>query len=308
MPKIMYIEKNFRADKLALIKRVNSVVAEYAEQGYSLTLRQVYYQMVARDIIENNLRSYKNLGELISNARLAGLVDWNAIEDRTRNLRERNKWDDPQQIISAIASQYHVDYWAEQEYYVEVWVEKDALVGIVGQICDKLDVPYFSCRGYTSQSELWGAARRLKSRSDRWCQHTVLLHLGDHDPSGIDMSRDIVERLKMFGATNVDFQRLALNMGQVDAYEPPPNPTKLTDSRASGYIRAYGHSCWELDALEPSVISELISENVTAYRDEDAYQEAKRREDHDKEQLIKLRDAYERLEDRWDDVSALLGI
>lgn len=308
MPKIAYKEKNFRADKLELVKMVNSVVAEYAEQGYSLTLRQVYYQMVARDIIENNLRSYKNLGELVSSARLAGLVDWNAIEDRTRNLRARSKWDDPQQIISAVAGQYHVDYWEDQDNYVEVWVEKDALVGIVGQVCDELDVPYFSCRGYTSQSELWGAARRLKSRSDRWGQHTVLLHLGDHDPSGIDMSRDIVERLGMFGASGVEFHRLALNMGQVSAYEPPPNPAKLTDSRASGYIRAHGHSCWELDALEPSVISELISESVIAYRDEGAFQAAREREAHDKAQLGKLRDAYERLEARWDDVSSLLGI
>lgn len=306
MPKIAYKEKRFRSDKLELIGLVNGVVDEYDAQGYSLTLRQVYYQMVARDIIPNNERSYKNLGALISDARLAGLVDWNAIEDRTRNLRQRPKWGSPQEIIDAIARQYHVDYWEGQEEYVEVWVEKDALVGIVGQICDRLDVPYFSCRGYTSQSELWGAAMRLRTR-ESLRQRPVLLHLGDHDPSGIDMSRDIVDRLEMFGAS-VEFHRLALNMDQVEAYGPPPNPTKLSDSRATGYIDAHGYECWELDALDPNVISELISTNVLLHRDEDAYQCVKSREDGERMQLERLRDGYEALELNWDEIAERYGL
>lgn len=140
MPKIAYIEKTFRDDKLELVGIANGIVAEYEAQGYGLTLRQLYYQMVSRDIIPNNIRSYKNLGNLINDARLAGLVDWHAIEDRTRNLRRRPHWEEPQEIIDAIAHQYHIDYWEGQENYVEVWVEKDALIGIVEQISDKLDV------------------------------------------------------------------------------------------------------------------------------------------------------------------------
>jgi len=109
------------------------------------------------------------------------------------------------------------------------------LVGIVGQICSRLDVNYFSCRGYVSQSEMWGAARRLKSRQDDG-QHIVLLHLGDHDPSGKDMSLDIVERIQTFETYDFTFKRLALNMDQIELFNPLPNPTKLSDSRASGYI------------------------------------------------------------------------
>jgi hypothetical protein len=99
MPKIEYVQKNFRPDSLQLIKRINAVIAEYEKQGFSLTLRQVYYQMVARAIIPNNERSYKNLGNLISDARLAGLIDWTAIEDRTRNLRGNSHWASPGSII-----------------------------------------------------------------------------------------------------------------------------------------------------------------------------------------------------------------
>ena len=176
MPKIGYVSKNFGTDRVELIEKINKVIDDYSAQGYNLTLRQVYYQMVARAIIPNNERSYKNLGNLISDARLAGLIDWNAIEDRTRNLRGNSHWATPGNIIESAAYSYHLDHWRGQRNYVEVWVEKDALVGIVGQICGKLDVNFFSCRGYVSQSEMWGAARRLKQRQDKG-QQIILLHL-----------------------------------------------------------------------------------------------------------------------------------
>lgn len=211
MPKIEYVPKNFSADRLQMIEKVNGVVAEYQKQGYSLTLRQVYYQMVARDIIPNNMRSYKNLGNLINDARLAGLIDWLAIEDRTRNLRGNSHWSTPGSVSESAAYSYRLDHWQGQQNYVEVWVEKDALIGIVGQICGKLDVAHFSCRGYVSQSEMWAAARRLRRRQEAG-QHVILLHLGDHDPSGKDMSRDIQERLITFETYGVTFKRLALNM------------------------------------------------------------------------------------------------
>jgi len=305
MPKIAYLKKNFRAESLALIQRINGVIEDYDAQGYSLTLRQVYYQMVARDIIPNNERSYKNLGSLINDARLAGLIDWHAIEDRTRNLRGRSHWEKPGDVIDSAAYSYHLDYWEGQENYVEVWVEKDALVGIVGQICNKLDVNYFSCRGYVSQSEMWSAAQRLLRRKKKG-QNIVLLHLGDHDPSGIDMSRDIQDRNSLFDNLCLEFHRLALNMDQIEQYGPPPNPTKLTDSRATGYIRDYGHECWELDALEPSVISDLIERNVLLYRDETPYLAVKRREGEEKDRLREIARYWEDIDQNWEEIVNIL--
>ena len=151
MPRICYQDKNFRADKLNLIDKINSIIDEYTEQGYSLTLRQTYYQLVARGIIPNNERSYKNTGNLINDARLAGLIDWNAIVDRTRNLKRLPHWDSPQQIIESACHQYKKNMWENQEYYIEVWVEKEALSDVVGQACNEYDVLFFSCRGYVTQ-------------------------------------------------------------------------------------------------------------------------------------------------------------
>ena len=144
--KIKYKDISFREKSLELIGLVNKVINEYSKQGYELTLRQAYYQLVARGYIENNERSYKNIGNLINDGRLAGLIDWYAITDRTRNLRTNSHWDKPAEVIESARYSFLLDKWKYQPNYVEVWVEKDALVDIVAKACKPLDVPFFSCR------------------------------------------------------------------------------------------------------------------------------------------------------------------
>lgn len=269
MPKIAYIERTFSEGSLEIITQANTICEDYAEQGYDLTLRQVYYQFVSRGWLPNRQSEYKRLGSIINDGRLAGLIDWNHVVDRTRNLRSLNHWGDPSEIIDASADQYRTDLWAGQEHRVEIWVEKDALTGVIGRTADRLDCPWFSCRGYTSQSELWSAARRHQ-RYERAGQKVVVIHLGDHDPSGMDMSRDIADRLTLFGASTTVW-RIALNMPQVRQYNPPPNPAKLTDSRATGYIERHGDESWELDALNPEILDGLITSAVDQYVDTDRW-------------------------------------
>lgn len=297
MPKICYIKKNFRPATLQLIAIANTIIDEYAAQGFDLTLRQLYYQLVARGHIENSERSYKNVGSTIDDARLAGLIDWNRIVDRTRNLRGNNHFDDPADIMKAAVASFQIDKWSRQPHRVEVWVEKDALIGVVEVAARRLDVPYFACRGYTSQSEMWAAAQRLRTWR-RGGQTPVILYLGDHDPSGIDMTRDVLDRMALF-AGGMQVERLALNWDQVEMYNPPPNPAKLTDSRAEGYIARFGMSSWELDALDPTTIAGLIETAVMAFRDEDLWDEAVEEE---QEGIRLLTEAS----DRWEDVAGFL--
>lgn len=291
MPKIEYKSIKFQQKSLELINLVNQVVEEYQAQGYELTLRQAYYQLVARGYIPNNERSYKNIGNLINDGRLAGLIDWHSITDRTRNLRSNSHWDNPADVIASARYSYLLNKWDGQPNYVEVWVEKDALVDIVGQACRPLDTPYFSCRGYTSQSEMWSAAQRFISQDYR--DNRVIIHLGDHDPSGIDMTRDIQERLQMFGA-DVYVKRVALTMNQIGTYNPPPNPAKITDSRASKYIDEYGNESWELDALEPQVITDLITNEVTALRNDEIYSSVCDSEERGKDELKMIERNYDK--------------
>lgn len=290
-----YIEKNFRAESLRLINLINRVIEDYSEQGYSLTLRQLYYQLVARDIIPNTSRSYKNVGNLINDARLAGLIDWQAIEDRTRSLRRLSHWENPEDIIKSAAYSYRKDNWQGQFFYVEVWVEKEALSEIVGKACEVYDTPYFCCRGYTSQSEMHSAAQRFKYRQEIQSKECVVIHLGDHDPSGIDMSRDIEERLALFGVdqNRFKFKRIALNMEQIDAYNPPPNPAKITDSRCAAYIKKYGYESWELDALEPKMLDMLIKDEITKYLDMTKFWKIQQEVEEDIERMYMVAENWE---------------
>lgn len=284
MPKIEYRMKRFREKTLITIATANKIIADYAEQGFDLTLRQLYYQFVARDLIPNTERSYHLLGNTINDGRLAGFIDWNSIVDRTRSIRGNSHWDSPQQIVESCAAQYKIDKWQGQEHRVEVWIEKDALVGVLTDICEELDVNYFSCRGYVSQSEMWraGFGRFMDDVP------TIILHLGDHDPSGIDMTRDIEERLSMFAYRPVEVRRIALNMNQIKKYNPPPNPAKMTDARFQNYALNYGEHCWELDALEPPVLVKLIRREVEKLRDDDLFLEMREREEDERRVLRKV--------------------
>lgn len=285
--RICYEPRKFSASSREAIRRANEIIADYGSQGLDLTLRQVYYQFVSRGWLPNNQAEYKRLGSILNDARMAGEISWDAIEDRTRNLRSNSHWDEPADIIRSAASSYREDLWWTQDHYVEVWIEKDALVGVLDAVCPKNDVPYFSCRGYTSQSEMWSAAMRL-NRAGRSGRQPVVIHLGDHDPSGVDMSRDIRDRLNLFSGAQfeapkfdprwkpveIDVRRIALTMDQVNDHKPPPNPAKLTDARAEGYVAQYGDESWELDALEPRTLIGLIQAEINSCRNQEAWDAA----------------------------------
>lgn len=265
MTLICYQEKRFSASSTDVIDQANDIIAAYRADGYTLTLRQLFYQFVARDLIPNNVRSYKRIGSIVSDARLAGLISWSVIEDQERTCKTPFIQPSEVEALSDIEYGYAPDLWADQENYVEIWIEKAALVNVISRPAERYDVPYLACKGYLSQSEAWRAAQRFQEEEQRG-KHCVLIHLGDHDPSGIDMTRDNQDRLDLFGV-DVRVRRIALNRDQIDHYDPPPNPAKVTDSRAAGYIERHGDTSWELDALEPRVIARLVEDEIKSLID-----------------------------------------
>lgn len=286
--KLAYEDWNPSDKSMALVAIANKILEEYAAQGFVLTLRQLYYQFVARDYLPNTERSYKNLGNIINKGRMAGMIDWKHLVDRTRELRALSHWENPREIIDTCVHQYKIDKWKDQRFRIEVWVEKDALIDIIRQACEPLDVPYLSCRGYTSQSEMWAAGQRILKYA-AYQQEILIVHLGDHDPSGLDMSRDIRQRLNTFtDMIGFKFERIALNMDQVDEYDPPPNPAKITDSRCKAYMLEFGDESWELDALEPKVIVDLVQKIIKNHTHAGLWNEANRRERDERKQLEKI--------------------
>jgi len=293
-----FIHKTFRAETQAVIDQAIAIIDDYQQQGFTLTLRQLYYQFVSKDLIPNRDKEYKRLGSIITDARMTGQISWDAIEDRGRGKKGWLIEEDISQILYELPYAYAADYWADQDRYIEVWVEKDALSSVVEKAVRPYRVGHMACKGYLSASEAYRAGKRMEEARDSG-KEPLVIHLGDHDPSGIDMTRDNASRLSTFAWGDVEIQRIALNRDQVDAYNPPPNPAKITDSRAADYILRHGNLSWELDALPPNALVSLIQEAIKPHIDPEPWAAAKEREQENQKRLRGLRS-------RWDDIVELL--
>lgn len=244
-----------------IIEKANAILAEYQADDYTLTLRQLYYQFVARGLLENTERSYKNLGKVVTRGRMGGLISWTAIEDRGRSSFRVQGEDSAEAVLQGIEDAIVLDPWEDQDNYVEVWIEKEALHNVIERPCDAYRVTHMACKGYLSASEAWRSGMRFLGRH-RQGKNLHVIHLGDHDPSGIDMTRDNQDRLELFSGCRVTMHRIALNYDQVQQYSPPPNPTKMSDSRANDYFDRHGGESWELDALDPKVLDRLVRDHL----------------------------------------------
>jgi hypothetical protein len=321
---------NLRQAALDIVSHCNTVIKNYQQQGLRLTLRQLYYQCVTVNLFPNSEKSYKRLSTIVSDARLAGLMDWDAIEDRVRQPRSASEWDNLADLVEGALWSYRLPRWEGQDNYVELWVEKDALAGVLAPIANRWHVTMMVNRGYSSQSAMYESAQRflkacyqpvyeadskedaadmpsgsfarylaeerglnvIEPREDdgenpplACVRQPVLLYLGDHDPSGEDMVRDIRDRLQMFGIEDITVTKIALTMTQVKKYAPPPNPAKITDPRAKDYIAQHGAVSWEVDALPPNVLTQVIEASIKQYVDVAKMDAIKLREEEDKKKL-----------------------
>ncbi len=274
----------------ARLKLVNEIIEEYQAEGYRLTLRQLYYQLVSRDIIPNQQKEYAKLSTLLKYGRMNGIVDWDAIEDRIRVPHIPYYVKDIQHAINDTVEQYRLDRQRDQTTYTEVWIEKDALSGVLRSVTDHYHVHLLVNRGYSSCSSMYDASRRFLYHARQENRYGNIFYLGDHDPSGLDMVRDIRQRLSDFGVEDqeVSVVQVALTTAQVKQYKPPPNPTKFSDPRASDYIRQFGKTCWEVDALPPKVLVALLKQTIENLIEKEKFNTLLRKEETDKTKLLKL--------------------
>ena len=286
MARVQFRDIAFKPASLERILQMQSIVEEYEGQGLRLTARQLYYQFVARDLIPNTVQSYKRLTSLLADARYAGMVDWDAIEDRGREPLVPSEWASIQSLVRSAIRSYRLPRWEDQPQYAELWVEKQALAGVLEPLAREFHVVLSVNKGYSSASAMYGAAQRFNSDGDG--KECLLLYLGDHDPSGEDMVRDIGARLHEFGVGDLTVTKLALTMAQVDAYHPPPNPAKTTDSRYAAYAEQHGDQSWEVDALPPDVLQRLIREALEEAVDQEAMDAVIARENRGKAELQRL--------------------
>jgi hypothetical protein len=260
----------------ALIEAAAAILADH----HPMTVRQVYYQLVSRQDIENNRSAYQAVSKALVAARRESLVPWHWIEDRLRRPRHVSMWDGLRDFAAAAASAYRRDVWATQSAYLECWLEKDALSGIFEEALDPYGVTLNVGRGYDGWDSIHEAAQRF--RSGEGC---AILYFGDFDPSGEDMVRSLRERLAEFEC-QPEIGKCALTFEDVRRYRLPPDFTKQTDTRRAAFVARYGDISVELDALPLEVLRARIVEEVEAWIDLDALARIRATENAERERLI----------------------
>lgn len=256
--------------------QIKSVMAEYEQR---LTIRQIYYRLVADHGLENSLNSYKRIVRILSEARLSGEISYSAIEDRTREISEFDRFDF--QLVSSHMKvlrdyinnwnlYYNVPKWLGQTNRVVVMVEKQALQGIFEDVCKQWEVDLMVCRGYPSLTQQYELAERMREQIEEG-QELHIVYFGDFDPSGENIPEKMEERLKCdFELPFESFKKVALTMDQVNDWRLPPAPAKSTDTRTAGFVEKYGIGIQvELDAIKPDHLVRLIDQSISKYYDED---------------------------------------
>jgi len=278
-----------RIARAELLDHAKDIAQEY--RG-NLTLRQLYYQLVARGYSPNTQRDYKRVGDIVADARLAGTFSFDWLIDRSRTVYAGSYTDLADDVDHALDQAAEgvgymphwylkADRWWGQRKHVSVWVEKEALSGVFERPCNRLGVSWFACKGYPSLSSLYDWVRGVhavaeEAESPEWdgLDEVVILYFGDHDPDGWQIPRSAVERLGQIQTATglylppIRLERVALNMDQIQAYNPPPFPAKMTSSRYAGYVDEHGtDEAWELDALKPNQLQDLIQDGVRSHFD-----------------------------------------
>lgn len=340
-----YRSLKLQQSTLAIIDAANGFIAEL--DGQRMSLRQIYYRFIGTNAFpsswideaynrdkglewdtKNTVKNYKRLGGILNDGRYAGLIDWEAIEDRVREPDIPSEWETIGEVADAAVRAFRLPRGAGQPNYIELCVEKDALAGVLGPIARRWHVPLMVNKGYSSASAMKEAADRIieacgmeltfscphcegdgydkflddkdrqrcggcnalwdpRARSEPGSREPHVLYLGDHDPSGEDMVRDVRDRLVEFGVTGLKVHKIGLTMEQVRKYKLPPNPAKVTDSRAAAYIEKFGNKSWEVDALPPREMNKIVDASIRDLIDVPMYEAVVEEETRQRELLKK---------------------
>ena len=278
-----------KPETLNLVARAQRVLDDYRARGYRITLRQLYYQLVAANVIPNTQRQYARLSQVMTKARWAGLVDMDCLHDPGREPTRQSTWSSPRAILRASAEQYTSDLWRNADTRVELWAEKDAVASILQPVAARWQVTYQSARGFMGLGATAEAAKRLNRYGENGHEFIRIIYAGDHDSSGQEIPRVIQRQLDRMGLPcYVTVDVVALTSTQIDTYNPPPQPAKHTDARTADYIARHGHAdVWELDALRPEVLDQITSDAIESLLPDD-FNELKEADQVDRDRMIEI--------------------
>ena len=264
--------------------RLIETAIEILSEHNPMTVRQVYYQLVSRQVIKNNRCQYQAVSKALVYARQQGYIPWNWLEDRLRKPREVQMWSNLAGFAETCRKSYRRDVWPTQPRYLEVWLEKDALSGIFEEALQKYGVTLNVGRGYDGWDSIHNAATRFANRDG-----VAILYFGDFDPSGEDMVKSLRKRLGSLGS-NPNIVKCALTIEDIDRYSLPSDFTKRTDTRSAAFVEKFGDLAVELDALPVEVLRDRLVAEVESHMDLDKLVVVQEKEQTERARLIRLLD------------------
>jgi hypothetical protein len=272
--------KRRRATKAEVWRRRDGILKIVSEMT-PMTVRQVFYQASVRGLVEKSEAGYAKIQTDLVHMRRNGELPYHWLTDNTRWQRKPKTFDGVLQALEDTAQLYRKALWAEVDSYVEIWLEKDALAGVVYPVTDKYDVPLMVARGYASLSFLHSAAEYINDLG----VPTYIYHFGDFDPSGVNAAQKIDETLReMAPNADITFERVAVTLEQIVAWNLPTRPTKKTDSRSKNF----GDISVELDAIEPNTLRGLVEEVIQRHLPSDQFAILKTAEASERELIAGL--------------------
>lgn len=264
----------------------DAALAELREQRPQ-TLRQAYYRLVSTGHLPKTEAAYRKLKGLLRDLREEGTLPWAWLADHTRFVLRSRTFDGIEGLLADSAALYRADLMRRQSVAIQVWAESDSIGSVIAEVADGYSVPVFVGRGYGARGYLWSAAQDIVAALDA-NKTMLILHVGDHDPSGEDIARDVQETLRRYTVagltgrpvreverqlgpeeladltTDVVFERLALTSEQINAYDLPVRPVKATDSRSAGYT---GVGAVEVEALPRQALLDLVEDAIVSELD-----------------------------------------
>lgn len=245
-----------------------------AREIHPCSIRAVCYRLFTEKLIPDmSKKTTDKVGTQLVDARESGQLPWEWIVDETREAETVASWDSPETIIGAAVRQYRKDYWAMQPRRVEVWSEKGTIRGTVAPILQKYGVTFRVLHGYGSATSIHSIAEETVA-SDK---PMTVFYIGDHDPSGRQMSDiDIPGRLARYGG-RATIIRLALDDRDIQADSTLPwfpVADKASDSRYKWFVKQHGQRCWEVDALPPPDLRDRLDAAIESTLDVDAWNHA----------------------------------
>lgn len=270
--------------------RIISEAAEILEAEYPMTLRQCFYRLVSRGVIENSRRDYQMLSRILTKARGDGRIEYEWITDRSRPTYQPSVFENPAEYAETIKRAYRKDYWSAQPWHVEVWTEKDSIIGSIEPVTNDLGVTVRVGRGFLSTTRAYEIAQHFKSL-DKAIQ---VFYLGDFDPSGMAIEDDAASRVEAHG-TYFDIERLAIHRADIAEFDLPPLRVKDSDTRSAKFTNKHGDEAVELDALPVGELRARLREAIEGKIEKDTWDRAVAVEKVEKSSILSSMELWKNL-------------